>query len=454
MDGEPERTPPHDVLAERRVLGCMLLSREAAVAAAAILHPDDFYSLQHQDYFAAMTAVLEDNAEPDIALIKAQLEHSGKLGQCGGIAPLLEFAADVTSSMNAEHHAHRVLEMSQRRQIAKELSRIGEAAYQSGHQSQELRTEAADLVGRLDARHTNGTTWEDDIEEAHEWFERQQEAAAAGEQLGITTGIDPVDNLLGGLEPGSLFVLGGLSGSGKSAFGTAALVHHCCTEGEPAQYFAAEMAERQIILNMQRQIANVPYANLASERLTQAQLRRWLKAKDTLVKAPIHLVAESGIDIDDLSARATAAVEREDVSLVVVDYLQIIGCERGETKTLRVGEVGKRLKGLAARTGVPVLALSQITIREHGGIKLRWASELYHEADMVAYLLTDDEHEEAEQEGAKRVYRKVRIDKNRFGPQGIVELLFDKPRLCWEPWNNGEGADSGPRDVPNGETPF
>lgn len=451
-DGEP-RVPPHDIMAEQGVLGSMILSAEAFSTARTILRVEDFYTLSHQDIFEAILT-LGDEGKMDVVLLKSEMESRGTLDKAGGVGKLLDILAAVPTSSNVEYYAHIVLEKAQQRHLAVTFTALGLAAYSPEAQVDEIKTRAVRCVADCDNRTVGRPVFADQLADAQAKFEQQQD----GIYLGVPSGIAALDARIGGFEPSTLSVIGGLPGSGKTALGTAVLLHTCCERKRPAIFFSAEMAQTQLLWNLHRQLASVPFRNLASKRLTLEELTRWQRATERLKDAPLELDCTGGIAIEDLVPRALATVEKRSATgasgaeLILVDYIQILRTSAENTRVLQVAYIGLELKALAERAGVPVLALSQVTRQEGGHMELRWAREIEHAADMVMFLRGKPEYEKHEAPEPDVAYRKLLITKNRYGPQASVELDFDKPRLTFcEHKSSGEETA---RTIEGDEIPF
>lgn len=434
--GSTDRTeplPPHDLEAERAVLGAVFRDPTVLPDVEAVLRPESFYFDANAAVFRAMVSLAADDRPVDPVAVRARLQAAGALENCGGTAYLADLLDAVPTAANVGHHAHLVREAAMLRgaiHTAREL--ISDAHHPTGP--------AEDVLGRAERSLSDLATAGTDVELVaasqlvREFLQAVDDRAARGGPDGLTTGFVDVDELLSGLKPGQLAVVGARPGCGKTAFGLA-VATATSAAGVGVLFASLEMSRAELMDRVAAMRSGVPLRTIQHGALTPEQAGVVHDACSAVGREPLVIVA------DDLSAaRLTAltrrCVRRHRVGLVVVDYLQLLRPENPkDPRHLQVGTLARRMKQLARACGVPVLLLAQLNREVEGrpGGKprladLRESGEIEAHADTVLLL-----HPQPDQDAGAAVWNTdVVVAKNRNGPTGEVTLGYRRRVVRFE----------------------
>ena len=441
--GSMLRLRPHNIHAEMAVLGSMMLNEWAGRLALSLIKPGHFYKQANRDIYSAIATIYERNAQPDLVLMRDGLVKAGALEKVGGVAYLAQVLDSVPTSANAEHYTRIVLEYYARRSIC-ELGQVAERAQEEGEDIHEVLTElekrVAEIwaVARIDLRALPETILA---------VQADIERRIRHETVGLQTGIGPLDRATGGIEAGSMVVIGARTSVGKTSLALNIVKHVGVDQGKRVGMVSLEVPRKQVVTNLLCIIGQVRTEE-PRRGLSQKGLVSWNLAREKLAKAPIWIEDRGIITVEEVTNLIIHEHGRQAFTAVVIDYVQLLGCLSSVGKrNLQVDEISKRLKALGAQLEMPVFVLSQLSrrkemdgrIREPRLSDLTWSSALEQDADMVLLLYRPDlvgakqwSVEEAEQ--GRRV---LELAKNRNGPTGHYELLFDKPVLTFREAEDG-----------------
>lgn len=434
LEPAPSRVPPQDLDAEKALLGACLLSPAAIAAAREVVKPADFYLPSHAQIFEAI-CVLDDEGSPaDEVTVHAKLVRLGygdsNRGRCGITrTDLLALRHDAPAVGGASHYAALVADSARKRRLAEAGREITEAALDPTHDAASVLSaaEAALLEAAreesLDAGQADGASL---VEEA---LARAEAARShAGALSGLPIGYAELDELVGGIEPGNLVVVGARPSMGKTAFLLGGLLANAGRQ-TPVLVASLEMSRAELGPRLLGMLSGVSAQAQRRGRLTDAQAERLRHAGDELARLPFEVCDRSGATLGELHSSAKAMRARRGLGLVVVDYLQLIehvgAVERREV-TIRQSAEG--LKQLARNLGVVVIAAAQLNrglearidkrpllsdLRESGGIE--------QAADVVLFLYRDEVYRP---DSAAAGTAEVIVAKHRSGPTGTVRLAW------------------------------
>ncbi len=436
--GAASRVPPHDVQAEMGVLGSMLLSQDAVYLARERLAEDSFYKLAHRDIFGAVVHLTDQNNTVDPILLRDHLARQEKLEKAGGQAYLLELMEAVPTSANAEYYIEIVREHALRRHLIETSGRIQSAAYQNSQEVDSLLDEAEASI--LAVRHQK------DSGRIREMNDILQAIVARLEELhqhpgrltGVASGYYDLDDMTGGFQPGELIVIAARPSMGKTSFALNVLHHICSVNRRPAALYSLEMPAEQIVSNFLCVHNHLDTHDFRRGTLRQKDWQTLEASLDDLVGLPLYIDDSPTLRVLDLRARARRLVHRQDVELIVVDYLQLMSSNRNrENRATEVAEISQGLKALARELGVPVIAVAQLSRRVEQEQRrprlsdLRESGAIEQDADVVLLLHRPQDFAADAEEGGGNEADLI-IAKQRNGPTGVVHLVFQKRYLRFD----------------------
>jgi replicative DNA helicase len=391
--------PPQALDLEAAVLGVALLEVGAQRIMLTTLATEQvFYSASHQQVYLAIRDLMQAGQHADLLTVVQQLRTRGTLRRVGGPAFVASLTQRIGSAAHVETHCRILQQHYARRVIIQAGTELTAYGYDDGRDPLELlaqaQTQLTSLHRSLETRPPKTAA---DAFEAT--FERLAQTVQQQGLTGVPTGLTQLDGLTGGWQPGDLVILAARPAMGK----TAALLHFARTAaldyGHHTAVFSLEMPTLQL---MQRMVASeVPgYSNSDLRRgnlpggLDQvAHIRQQAQRLHTLGHR-LHLDDTPGLSIQQLRAKCARLHAQHPLSLVLVDYIQLM---RGDTKGNReqeVGSISRGLKELAKELNAPVIALSQLSrdVEKRGGEKrpllsdLRESGSLEQDADCIIFL--------------------------------------------------------------------
>lgn len=450
-----DRIPPQNLEAERNVIGAMLLNQDACGGAAALLGRDAtvFYAPAHQHTYRAILGLLDASSPVDEITVIDALSAAGKLEAVGGMSFISNLGVEVPTSAHWESYAKIVREAWQCRQVISVGNYLISRAYGHEHDAREVISEAESSIAALAETGTTGEVRHiaDDLGSALDAIEATSKGGPAS---GVMTGHERLDGLTWGFQGGDFVVLAAQSSVGKTAFALSIATRNA-TAGGVTLVFSLEMSRRALQQRVICAMGQVPATDLRTGFLAAKTKQRLLKGATAIQGMPLYVAEAMRITPLDMRTMARKVKRQRGLSLVVVDYVQLVDAGmRFDRRDLAVAYISRSLKALAIELDVPVIALSQIN-REGDGIddgfvlkgKLRESAALEHDGDHVLTLAnaTDatklafiaDEGLDAADHKTKWLVDHLLMAyeaKHRNGPVGKVRMIFKKDTQEFEEW--------------------
>lgn len=385
------KVPLVDEAAERITLGSMMLSPSSADEVLEILTSRDFYSPRHSSIFAAITAAHASGspAEP-IALLRL-LAEAGEVERIGGAQYLAELLEAVPTAVQASHYAKIVADWSARRRIQAVALRLEQLSGDLTRSVPEMIDAAQSAV------HVATTTGARDATSYAE-LTRTVATELQGETApGLPTGLRDLDRLIGKLKPGQLAIVGARPGVGKSVLLTVICRAAALRLGEPTLLFSLEMSEGEVTRRLLAAELDIPLRRLIHSRPQPADLERLNTHSSLAHSSALRIDGTRPLDLGALRSKARRMRQRHGLSLIVVDYLQLMSTTHRGSRAEEIGEISRGLKILAGDLEVPVVVAAQLnrqseyrSDRRPQLSDLRESGSIEADADVVILLHRDD----------------------------------------------------------------
>ncbi len=460
------RVPPHNVEAEKALLGAMFVNNKAYEKVSEFLRPEHFAVAQHGRVFMASAKLIERGQMADPVTLKRYFEQEQSLAEIGGQAYLLELAHSATTVINAGEYGHLIYDLYLKRQLIDVGEDIVNEAY-GGEVDETATTQIEKAEQRLYDLATKG-----EYEGGFEAFKASMNKALAmaevaykreGRLAGVTTGFTDLDKLLGGLHPSDLVILAGRPAMGKTALATNIAYNAAYSykqsqgaEGAVVGFFSLEMSSEQLASRILSEQTNISSDAMRKGQISNDEFTRLVQASNVLNDIPIFIDDTPALTVSALRTRARRLKRQHNLGLVVVDYLQLVSSTLGsrtDNRVQEVAEITRGLKTLAKELNVPVLALSQLSRQVESRedkrpqlADLRESGTIEQDADVVMFIFReeyyvdqkkpmqrDDEDDirfaartEKWMERKEKVANLAEaiIAKQRHGPVGAVTLMF------------------------------
>jgi replicative DNA helicase len=413
---------PHDLDAERAVLGAILMRNPAYAEIRDRLTTQDFYRHAHGFIFDAMGALHKAGDVIDFITVKTALQRGGKLKEVG-VAYLSSLTDGVPASTNVQGYADVVVDCADRRR----LIAVCEGGLTHAHEAESADVAATQLVdatrGAVRMRGEVGHTLGSSIQELIRSLDHPVPATP--------TGVPTLDGMGCGFRPGELTLLAGRPSHGKTALALH-MAKAAATHKLPVWFCSLEMSREALTMRWLAADAGVWYSALRGGTLTPNEFTRLSASVEALSALPITIDDHASIGLGDLR-RAMVGAPR---ALLIVDYLQLVQPPpgaKGQTRTQEVGAISRGLKAIAHDCKVSVLALSQLNreVEHRGGdprlSDLRDSGELEQDSDVVILISRGSMSDSAIPDDLVT----LRVAKHRNGPLGKVHLHFDAARQAF-----------------------
>jgi replicative DNA helicase len=394
----PDRLPPHDIAAERAVLGALLLKHELFDLVVGVLRPGDFYSDSHTRIYAAMLALHEERAPIDSITLRADLDHRGELAAVGGDDYLLGLTDTIPTFENTKAYATLVAKKALARRVILTANALAARAYAASDDEHALAGWGIEKLEELSSAPEFAEVLSESAADLADSFVADLDAEEASPVAEISLGLPKLKEMVGSLFPGAVLVIGADTNVGKSSFVLEVLLA-AAKDGTRAGYVSME-DPRDL------------YRGRAVSALSHGVSPRGLKLKENRqrVLRGAEALAElcDGVFFSECIGMSEAQVmtrmsfmAKRGVRLIAVDYIQEVHASvPQQDRRNEVRWVLSRLKGHAARLGVALVVVSQLSRpkdskpgREPFKHDLKEAGDLENSAEFIVMLWREEQHD-------------------------------------------------------------
>ncbi|MCI0683271.1 MAG: replicative DNA helicase [Gemmataceae bacterium] len=428
-----ERLPPHNREAERGVLGSMLRDNELIPEVVQLVKAENFYVFAHQKIFEAMTTLALERGQPaDPVTLANYLKEKQWIEDAGGYAYIVELWEAAPSAGNHKYYAEIIREQALVRNLIHACNDLASDAYDQGQSAQELLDNAERRVLEIAEMGVTGDTktLQEAIGEAYTRLDARKKRGHLA-YSGIPTGFIELDSLTAGFQDSELIIIAARPSVGKTAFALNVLRYITVEEGIPALFVSLEQSRIEIAERMLCSQARIRSDRLRKGHLGLEEQDKLHAGTDALSHAQLFIDDTPGQNMLRIAANARRLRLRSKIKTVVIDYLQLIDpdIKSRESRQEQVAAISRRLKFLARELKIPVIALAQVnrsseerTDHRPRLSDLRESGAIEQDADTVILLHRPEYHEPGQSEGVLEVI----VGKQRNGPTGKVELMFEK----------------------------
>ncbi|MFQ5720020.1 MAG: replicative DNA helicase [Acidobacteriota bacterium] len=423
---------PHNIEAERSVLGAVLVDNSAINVALQRLKPTDFFRDAHRRIFRAMAALSERSKAIDLITIKEELHRAGDLDSAGGPAALAALTDGVPRSANIDHYAGIVKDKAVLRDIITAASKMLDSCFADRHEASEVLDAAEKSIFAIaEDQYRGGFATMSEI--ADDTVTQLQSLTGEHGVTGLSTGFARIDDMTSGLQRSDLILVAARPSMGKTAFCLNVALHAALRHGKSVGVFSLEMSKEQLYLRLLCSQSRVDNHKLRTGRLDRREWTDLLQAVDVLNQCSIYIDDTPGITALEMRAKARRLAAEKSLDMVIIDYLQLMrGRSRYENRNLEIADISRSLKELAKELRIPVVALSQLSRAPEQRGKdrrpqlsdLRESGALEQDADVVMFLYRPELYNPDDLEVQN--VAEVIIGKQRNGPVGKVDLVFVK----------------------------
>lgn len=431
---EALKVPPHSIEAEQSVLGSLMLDNQSWEKTADLLVEHDFYRRDHQLIFRAIADLFEQSQPVDVITLAEYHDKRGELDKVGELAYLGMLARNTPSSANIIAYASIVRERSILRQLIAVGTAISNVAFNPEGKSSEEMLDLAEgqvfEIAEKGAKRSGGFIQVKEVlsrvvDRIDTLFEQDSPIT------GLSSGFNDFDEQTSGMQPADLVIVAGRPSMGKTTFAMNLAEHAAIKSKVPVAVFSMEMPADALAMRMLSSLGQIDQHRLRTGRLNDDDWPRLTSAIALLNEAPLFIDDTPALTVTELRARARRLKREHGLSMIVIDYIQLMqGSSRSsnENRATEISEISRSLKALAKELEVPVVALSQLnrSLEQRPNKRpimsdLRESGAIEQDADLIVFIYRDEVYNE---DSAEKGKAEIIISKQRNGPIGTVALTF------------------------------
>ncbi len=422
------RVPPHSQEAEESVLGAMLLDKDAVIAVAEFLLPEDFYDERLKAVYEACLDLYENRTPIDVLTVTERLKKRKTLKNIGSSSFLADLANKVPTAAHVEHYGKIVKDTATKRSLMSAAGKLVESSMDEGITASELMDSAESQIFSLSQKNLSKsfTAVKTALAES---FDRLDELHKQGEGMrGVPTGFTDLDNALAGMQKSNLLILAARPGVGKTSLATNIAQYIAVNLKRPVGFFSLEMSKEELVDRLLVSQADIDAWKLKTGKLDEADFTKLSNAMGELAEAPLYIDDTPALSVLEMRTKARRLQVENGLDFLVVDYMQLARSRNLENRVQEVSEISQGMKNLARELKIPVMVLSQLSraVETRGGKKpqlsdLRESGSIEQDADVVMFLWReDDDNSES---------MMLDIAKHRNGPLKSIPLHFRGDRI-------------------------
>ena len=448
------RVFPHDLEAERSLLGAMLISKDVCQDILNKCVESDFYEESHKFLFTAMSELSRQMIPVDVTTVTSYLLDHNQLDKVGGVEYLRVLSDSVPTLAHSEYYLKIIHNKAILRKIINETTRIAEGAY----------GDIEDIDGFIDdsektmlaiTRDRNAGEFVDVKHVIREVTDRLNKLQSIdGNISGIRTKFRDLDKITSGLQKGDLIILAARPAMGKTAFALN-IAHNVAYQAEePVAIFSLEMPASQLVQRIICSMGGIEGSTMRTGEILRTNANKYYAAAERVSKCNLYIDDTPGVKINEIVAKCRKLKQEHGLRLIVIDYLQLI---TRESRQQEVSDISRQLKMLARELDVPVIALSQLSrsVEQRPNKRpmmsdLRESGAIEQDADIVTFIYREGYYKASEgKEEEDNGLTEIIIAKHRNGATGEVNLAFEKnfSRFSDLAPIGPDGGGQGVRDV-------
>lgn len=427
------KVPPHSIEAEQSVLGGLMLDNNAWEQVADLLVEQDFYRYDHQLIFRGITELMEQSNPVDVITLAEWHDQRGELDKVGEVAYLGALARNTPSAANITAYAAIVRERSILRQLIQIGNDIANMAFTPDGRSSEEMLDMAErkvfAIAEKGAKRGGGFVQVKDVlsevvDRIDTLFEQDSPIT------GLPTGFADFDEQTSGLQSSDLIIVAGRPSMGKTTFAMNIAENAAIHSKKPVAVFSMEMPADSLAMRMLSSLGRIDQHRLRTGRLNDDDWPRLTSAIALLNEAPLFIDDTPALSPTELRARARRLKREHGLSLIVIDYLQLMqgSGKASENRATEISEISRSLKALAKELDVPLIALSQLnrSLEQRPNKRpvmsdLRESGAIEQDADIIVFIYRDEVYNSDSPDKGKA---EIIVGKQRNGPIGTVALTF------------------------------
>jgi replicative DNA helicase len=427
-----ERSLPHNVDAEKSVLGSILVNNENYYRIVEMLRPEDFYFDAHRVIFRHMVELMENARAIDLITIQEALVRGAALESAGGIDYVSGLLDGIPHLINLEHYIEIIREKALFRQMIGVANKAAAECFDAADPADHVLDRFEQSLFNL-SEHRARTGFVS-VKELELPTTRLLEKLYSDREMitGVPTGFTDLDRMTSGFQPGDLVILAARPSMGKTALALNMAQYVAMRKSQSVGIFSLEMSKEQLLMRFLCAESLVDAHKVRTGYIGKDDFRQLITALASVAGSPLFIDDSSTLTVMEMRAKARRLKAEQGLSLLIVDYLQLMsGYGRVENRVQEISGISRGLKALAKELQVPVIALSQLSRapeQRQGDHRpqlsdLRESGSIEQDADVVLFIYREEVYKADEENAGKA---DLIIAKQRNGPIGTVKIAFLK----------------------------
>ena len=447
---------PSNLEAEQALLGSILVNNDIIDEISNIIKPNCFYDPAHHKIYEVIETLNNKGMIANPITLKNYFEKDNMLNDVGGTEYLVKLTRFSGSTKQAIDYAKIVHEMYLRRELVLISDKLSSDTLNTKEQNAESIIEGTEKsLFDLAERGSFSQSFLKFNQALDQTIEMATQAMKSDQGIvGVPTGLKDLDEKLGGLHKSDLVILAGRPGMGKTALATNIAYHASQNlmsrqEKSSVAFFSLEMSSEQLSTRILSEQARIKSDDIGRGKVTEEEINRYIETSRNIYNLPLFIDETPAITIATLCNRARRIKRLFGVSLIVVDYIQLMrapSSNRGDNRVQEVSEITQGLKALAKELKVPVLALSQLSraVESRDDKKpqlsdLRESGSIEQDADVVMFVYREAYYLENKQPKLGSIeyaewqtkmndvngLADIILGKQRHGPTGVIKVEFE-----------------------------
>ena len=426
---------PHNFLAEKIILSCLLIDSEAIERTVGTLSVEAFYFKNHQEIYRAILFMHKNKMSIDILTLTTFLQDNGLLEEVGGIRVLIELISQVPNLIYLEEYMALVNDKFIRRSLIKLGYEVINSGYITNIPLEIILNQLEDKLFNL-TTNSNTQRLANNAELLDKIFFELKTKSLNPTFYGLPSGFYDLDSLTQGFQKSDLIIIAGRPSMGKTAFGLNIAVNIIRSSKLPVLFFSLEMSKDQILYRLLSMESEINQMRLKSGKLSQNDWIKLNKIIKIFSKLPLYIDDTFNLSIQDIRSKIkTIIFEQNELGLIIIDYIQLMQNSkvRIENRVQELSQITRSLKTLAREFNIPIIALSQLSRSVENRIDkrpilsdLRESGSIEQDADLVMFLYRNNYYQSSQSEEQSSKLLELILAKHRNGPIGTVQLKFNE----------------------------
>jgi replicative DNA helicase len=426
---------PHNFLAEKMILSCLLVNSEAIEITLKTLSIDVFYFKNHQEIYKAIIFMYKNNIPIDILTLITFLQDNGLLQEIGGVKVLIELLSQIPNLVYLEDYLRLIKDKYIRRSLIKLGYETINSSYITSIPLESILTDLENKVFNL-TNEIKTQKLSSSAELVNDIFFELKSKSLNSRLSGVTSGFYDLDSLTQGFQKSDLIIIAGRPSTGKTALSLNIASNLIKSSKLPVLFFSLEMSKEQIMYRLLSMETNINQIRLKSGQLYQNDWIKLNKMIKIISKFPLFIDDTFNLSIQDIRSKIkTILFEQNQLGLVIIDYIQLMQNSKlkTENRVQELSQITRSLKTIAREFDIPIIGLSQLSRNVENRVDkkpilsdLRESGSIEQDADLVLMLYRNSSENQSQLDSQTSQLIELIIAKQRNGPTGTVKLKFNE----------------------------